>query len=93
MNNNSQEHTRYQVKLQSIHQATGKTKHTVNGIVVDPPCELRIVQLEGDHGFYLIHFNEKQQEITDTLHSTCLEAMKQAEFEFGIMKEDWEKVP
>lgn len=77
------------VRLRPEHRPTGNTRHTVNGIVVEPPAELRIVQFNGDAGFYLIHFDERGRELTDTYHESCEEAMGQAEFEFGIAHTDW----
>jgi len=56
---------------------------------VEPPYELRIVQFEGDAGYYLIHFAETGEELTDTYHDSCQQAMEQAEFEFGITESDW----
>lgn len=83
------EKTVLRVRLRPEHQPTGNTRHTVNGIAVEPPFELRILQFVGDSGFYLMHFNESEEELTDTYHETCQQAIEQAEFEFGIKKEDW----
>ncbi|GIX00649.1 MAG: hypothetical protein KatS3mg111_3981 [Pirellulaceae bacterium] len=86
---NAGEHIRYRIRLRPDHKPTGNTTHTVGGIVVEPPFELRIVQFDGDPGFYLIHFNENEEELADTYHDSCEQAMEQAEFEFGIKREDW----
>ncbi|MDA1055685.1 MAG: hypothetical protein O3C40_35265 [Planctomycetota bacterium] len=79
----------HRIRLRPDHKSTGNTRHTVSGIVVEPPAELRIVQFDGDPGFYLIHFNEIGEEITDTYHDSCKQAMEQAEFEFGTKEKDW----
>jgi len=78
-----------QVRLRPEHQPTGSTRHTVNGIVVEPTFELRILQFDSDPGFYLMHFNESGEELADTCHETCEKAKEQAEFEFGIKRKDW----
>ncbi len=77
------------VLLRPEHKRTENTKHTVNGIVVEPPTELRIIQFSGDPGFYLIHYDEAGKELTDTYHESCAQAMEQADFEFGIANADW----
>ena len=79
----------HRVRLRPEHKPTGMTTHTVSGIVVEPPFELRILQFDGDPGFYLIHFDESGTELTDTYHDTCQQAMEQAQFEFGVEEEDW----
>lgn len=71
---------------------TGKVCHFIRGAEAEPARELRIIQLDGDPGFYLIRFNVSGVEITDTYHDTVEMAMEQAEFEFGLMPGDW-KLP
>lgn len=87
---NTDIHILYRVRLRSDHKRSGKTSHTIEGIVADPPFELRIMQFSGDPGFYLVHLDKNEQEITDTYHESCGLAMAQAEYEFGIKTEDWQ---
>ena len=90
---NAGEQIRYRIRLRNDHRPTGNTTHTVHGSVVKPPYELRIVQFDGDPGFYLIHFSQNEEEIADTYHDSYGQAMDQAEFEFGIKQEDWTQCP
>ena len=41
-------------------------------------------------GFYLLYFDRRHIEVTDTFHETVKGAMEQAEFEFGIKPSEWE---
>jgi hypothetical protein len=49
---------------------------------------LEIAQYPNDSGFYLLHICASG-EIADIHHGTVEEAMHQAEFEFGVQKEEW----
>lgn len=70
---------------------TGGTRHTFDGVEVGVPAMLRIVQLVGDSGYYLIHFDGQGGEISDTYHEAIEDAMKQAEWEFGVKPEEWQE--
>jgi hypothetical protein len=76
------------VRVRTDHKRTGNTKHIVDGELVKPPYELRIIAFDGDPGVYLIHF-AAGKELTDTYHDSCQAAMQQAKFEFGIKESDW----
>ena len=56
--------------------ATENTTHYDGNKILPQPFALSIVQYDGDSGFYLFY----------------LDAFKQAEFEFGVKKEDWIKL-
>lgn len=79
----------HRVILRSEHKPSGKTKHTVHGIVVEPPYELRILQFKFDAGYYLVHIDKSGNELADTCHESLKKAMEQANFEFGIKEKDW----
>jgi adenosylmethionine---8-amino-7-oxononanoate aminotransferase len=79
--------------------STGKTKHSIAGIVDGLPMALAPVGTtawleisEDEGGFFLFHFDAMGGCIADTWHLTLDEAKKQAEFEFGILKDEWKQV-
>lgn len=65
--------------------------HIVGGSRVARPARIDLVRLKSD--FYLLHYDKEGYELTDTWHDTESEAMRQAEYEFGIKKEDWLPMP
>lgn len=67
-----------------------RTIHRTPMGILPKPVALSIVQYENDPGFYL---DETGQEQTDTYHDTLDSAFEQAEFEFGISKEEWMQSP
>ena len=77
------------VKLKADHP-TGRTAHYQGDEEIVDISELRIVRYEGDNGYYLLYFNRKGEEVTDTYHDTIHQAMKQAEFEFNVKVDEWE---
>ena len=82
----------YKVQLQKHHVPTGKTRHYSGGRLLPPPQELQIVKLAGGKGYYLLYFNEKGEEMTDTFHEEIQGAMDQAEHEFNVTQGDWKVV-
>lgn len=68
---------------------TEQTTHTLNGSKIGPAATLRILQYDGDPGYYLMHFNAAGEEIADTYHDTIEDAVAQAEWEFNIKPEEW----
>jgi hypothetical protein len=80
------------VRLTPHHASTGKTRHFRGGIALSLPAELTIVKYPNDPGYYLLHFDEAGQEMTDTYHENLASAIEQAEWEFNIRPEDWEVV-
>src|SRR5262245_18029036 len=80
------------VTLNDAHVRTLKTRHYRRGVLVPKPALLQIVQMDGDSGFNLIHYDAEGVELTDTYHSSLSEAMRQAEREFVVRPEEWETV-
>jgi hypothetical protein len=84
------------VKLQAHHQPTGNTRHYFgapddpNRVAAPVPAMLRIVQYDGEWGFYLFYCGDDGVEFTDTLHETVDAAKAQAEFEFKVRPDEWE---
>ena len=72
--------------------ATGNTTHYDGNKILPQPFALSIAQYDGDSGFYLFYLDESGKEQTDTYHESIEGAFKQAEFEFGVKKEDWIKL-
>jgi hypothetical protein len=69
--------------------ATGKTKHFLGTVPAPVPWRLVIAQPSQGNGYYLLHFDENGEEITDTYHESISEAMSQAEWEFEIPESAW----
>jgi adenosylmethionine-8-amino-7-oxononanoate aminotransferase len=78
--------------------ASGKTRHWVGGIIEGKPVGVRPVRetawveisQEGG-GFFLFHFDAKGECIADTWHQSLDEAKRQAEFEFGVLEDEWKQ--
>lgn len=66
-----------------------KTIHSNEYGELPMPFALSIVQYDDDNGFYLFYLDEFGNEQTDTYHDNLEKAFDQAEFEFGIKKNDW----
>lgn len=77
------------LRLTEAHRPTGATSHRVDGKPVEAAAELRVMQFEGDPGFYLIHLDKSGEELTDTYHETIEQAFEQAHFEYGIVRDEW----
>ena len=83
------------VTLKDHHLSPGRTKHALsdgNGVRPFPPfTSLAITQFGGKAGYYLMHICDAHLG-TDTWHETLEEALHQAEWEFGVMPEEWTDV-
>lgn len=84
----------YRVELASHHLRPGRTKHTLkdaSGLREFPPFRaLEICSTSPAGGFYLMYEPETGQG-TDTWHQTLEDAFHQAEWEFGVAREEWMK--
>ena len=69
-----------------------KTIHLIQGTILAPPKSLSIVKYPSVNGFYLFYNDETGDEQTDTYHDTIEQAMRQANYEFGVQSNDWEVV-
>jgi hypothetical protein len=76
------------VVLGDHHLRPGRTRHHWNGKDFPPFVSLEIAQYPKDSGFYLLHICATG-EIADTWHESLEDAMHQAEFEFGVQKDEW----
>ncbi len=81
------------VRLQERHRPTGRTRHLTGGQEMAAPSELRIVQYNGDTGYYLLYLDAKGCEQTDTYHDSIEDALAQAEWEFTVLPEEWTSSP
>lgn len=81
----------HRVVLSERHQPTGFTRHTRNGLSLQSPTELRIVQYPGDPGYYLFYCDATGKELTDTYHDTVDSAFEQARAEFGVGPDEWQQ--
>ena len=80
------------VSLGSQHPPTRNTTHLIGEEVAEPAASLQIVKHPGDRGYYLLYFDENGREFTDTYHDTLQGAMSQAEWEYRVRPEEWERV-
>ena len=53
------------------------------------PFALSIVKYSDNEGYYLLYLDKFGEEQTDTYHETLEDAFGQAEFEFGVKKDEW----
>lgn len=65
---------------------TRKTRHVVDGRVVEDFAGLAIAQYKLGGGVYLFYCDAEWNSITDTYHENIEGALAQAEFEFGQLK-------
>lgn len=77
------------VELGPAHTPTGRTRHYSGGELVPGAASLAIARYSDGDGYYLLHFNADGEEIADSFHETLEDALKQAEFEFGVSGEEW----
>lgn len=77
------------LKRAEVHEILGNTNHSTNEIAITNISLIKVGSYEGDTGFYLIYFDDDENELTDTFHETIKDAMLQAAFEFNIKEYDW----
>lgn len=80
-----------QLELQPHHSAKSRTRHYLPSDHANPHPQfvtLKIAKFDNDPGYYLYCLTAEGEE-TDTYHSSMEEALEQAEFEFGVAKEEW----
>ena len=83
------------VALGPQHLRTGRTKHRIRDAKgareFAPFVALEIARYPNEHSCYLFHISENG-EVADTWHQTFEEAFDQAEWEFGVQREEWVEV-
>lgn len=76
----------------SHHLRPGRTRHTIkdaNGIREFAPfVALEIASYPNTESCYLFHISENG-ELADTWHQSVEEAIQQAEWEFGVQRDEW----
>jgi len=85
----------FRVELAAAHHLPpGRAKHRLkdaSGVHDFPPFRaLEICSSSSDRGFYLIYEPESGLR-TDTWHETLDDAFGQAEWEFGVSRDEWAK--
>ena len=87
--------TRKKVTLQPHHLRPGRTRHYIkdaNGHREFAPfVSLEIASYPEEKSCYLFHISENG-EMADTWHESLQDAIEQAEFEFGVRKDEWTDV-
>ena len=63
--------------------------HKLGEKLLPVPSKVEVVQYKNGVGYYLLRLNNKDEEITDTYHSSIQDACEQCFFEYGIQKNDW----
>ena len=53
------------------------------------PFALSIVKYSDNEGYYLLYLDKFGEEQADTYQETLEDAFGQAEFEFGVKKDEW----
>jgi hypothetical protein len=87
-----QEHILFVVQLGPAHlQESASLRFLSGSKCYKRPYELRIIRYDDDKNVYLIEYDENFEEIIDTLHDNISDAMKQAQFDWGIQPSDWNK--
>jgi hypothetical protein len=83
-------------QARSAYLQPGKTVHWLvdeKGKRPFPPfVSLAIAQYEGDADYYLLH-ECKDHFSTDTCHTSLEDALHQAEFQFGVTRDEWIELP
>ncbi len=77
------------VKLSTWHEPTGKTRHFRGIEELPTPTSLEIVEYPETGDYYLLYLNQDGAQQTDTWHASLDSALAQAEFEFGITRDEW----
>jgi hypothetical protein len=73
-------------------KVTHRTRHYRYGELLPAPDSVEIVELvPAAPGYYLLYLDKDGTEMNDTWHETIAAAMEQAEYEFGLLREDWRK--
>ncbi len=84
----------FRVELSEHHHRPGRTKHRLSdasGLRDFPPFKaLEICSSFDDGGYYLMYEPEIGHG-TDTWHQSLDDAMHQAEWEFGVARDEWKK--
>jgi hypothetical protein len=80
-----------------VHSNKGATRHSVGKLedgdlvesyVLPVPAWLEIAQQQD--GVFLFHYDARGKCFADTWHESVTDAQAQAEFEFGILPDQWE---
>ncbi len=83
------------VALGPQHLKPGRTKHTIGDAKglrdVAPFIALGIARYSNEQSCYPFHVSENG-EVADIWHQTLEEAFDQAEWEFGVRREEWSDV-
>lgn len=68
---------------------THNTSHYIGGVLHGKFKSLVVCQFPNDNGYYLLYFDDKGEEITDTWHETLEDAKDQAEYEYPGITNIW----
>jgi hypothetical protein len=71
------------------HHSPSRTRHSINGEVIDAFVALEICTYGPDEGYYLLHIKSDGRG-TDTWHKTLDDTFDQAAFEFGAARDEWQ---
>ena len=77
------------VSLEEKHIPTGETNHFFGAKLLPKPNKLIIARFDEDPEVYLLYIDADGEEMTDTLHDSIEDALKQAEREFTVKPFEW----
>ena len=80
---------RLRIVLDERHAPTGITRHARDGRNLNSPTALEIVSETS--GSFLYYLDSAGQPQTDTWHASLDDALAQAESEFGVTFDEWER--
>jgi hypothetical protein len=77
------------------HDTVGRTRHTAGTAPLEgrrlPPARILIVEENAD-GVYVTRYASSGEFAGDTWHATSEDAFHQAQFEYGVVHDDWAEV-
>lgn len=66
-----------------------RTRHWINGEAVYDFTRLELATYAGQAGYFLLHIRSDDTG-TDTWHESLEDALHQAEWEFGVRRNEWQ---
>ena len=76
--------------IDTRHCHTGKTRHTVRGVLLGSAAGLAICRYEKDEdSYYLFGCDGDWATLSDTCHESLEKAQEQAEFEYAGVSRTW----
>lgn len=81
----------FEVLVRGERKEIGRTRHRCDGVDLSRPHKLQIARISGEEGRYLLYLDNCDSEMTDTLHRDAIAAREHANWEFGVLPDEWVK--